>query len=102
MKVGKSSNRHKAWPAHQIRFDEDGQGYTHDRGITSELDGVRRRYIILSHPYLINSVFNTEEKLIFEISFFFRRNLFSGKRLNIFSPPTAEDGVDSVVGNSEF
>ncbi|XP_053187635.1 28S ribosomal protein S31, mitochondrial [Scomber japonicus] len=67
MKVGRSPNKHKAWPAHQIRFDEDGRGYTHDRGI-SELEGVRRR-----------------------------RNLFSGKRLNIFSPPTDEEGVDSAV-----
>lgn len=43
MKVGKNSNRPNAWPANQIRFDDDGRGYTHDRGITAELDGVRRR-----------------------------------------------------------
>ncbi|XP_042286563.1 28S ribosomal protein S31, mitochondrial [Thunnus maccoyii] len=68
MKVGKNTNRQKARPAHQIRFDDDGRGYTHDRGITAELDSVRRR-----------------------------RNLLSGKRLNIFSPATDEDGVDSAV-----
>ncbi|XP_038861906.1 28S ribosomal protein S31, mitochondrial-like isoform X2 [Salvelinus namaycush] len=61
MKVGKKPNgRQTARPANQIRFDEDGRGYTHDRGITAELDGGLRR----------------------------RRSLFSGKRLNIFSPST--------------
>ncbi|XP_038564336.1 28S ribosomal protein S31, mitochondrial [Micropterus salmoides] len=68
MKVGKNPNRQNARPANQIRFDEDGRGYTHDRGITAELDGVRRK-----------------------------RNLFSGKRLNIFSSTTEEDGVESAV-----
>uniref|UniRef100_A0A3P9LRG6 Small ribosomal subunit protein mS31 n=1 Tax=Oryzias latipes TaxID=8090 RepID=A0A3P9LRG6_ORYLA len=63
MKVGKNSNRQNAWPSDQIRFDEDGRGYTHDRGITGELAGVRKR-----------------------------RNLFQAKRLNIFSPGTEEDG----------
>lgn len=67
MKVGKNPNRQNAWPANQIRFDDDGRGYTHDRGITAELDGVRRR-----------------------------RNLLSGKRLNIFSPITDEKGVESA------
>ncbi|KAM8742174.1 small ribosomal subunit protein mS31 [Acanthopagrus schlegelii] len=67
MKIGKHSNRQNARPANQIRFDEDGQGYTHDRGITSELDSARRK-----------------------------RNLFSGKRLNIFTPGTA-DGAESAV-----
>ncbi|XP_076130350.1 small ribosomal subunit protein mS31 isoform X2 [Alosa pseudoharengus] len=44
MKVGRRANgRLDARPSNQIRFDEDGRGYTHDRGITSELDGVRRR-----------------------------------------------------------
>uniref|UniRef100_A0A667Z9B0 Small ribosomal subunit protein mS31 n=1 Tax=Myripristis murdjan TaxID=586833 RepID=A0A667Z9B0_9TELE len=62
MKVGRRPNRQNARPANQIRFDDDGQGYTHDRSITAELDGVRRR-----------------------------RNLFSGKRLGIFSPTTDED-----------
>uniref|UniRef100_A0A8C2WZJ0 Small ribosomal subunit protein mS31 n=1 Tax=Cyclopterus lumpus TaxID=8103 RepID=A0A8C2WZJ0_CYCLU len=64
MKVGKNPNRQNARPANQIRFDDDGRGYTHDRGITAELD---------------------------------RRNLFSGKRLNIFSPTTDEAGVDLTL-----
>ncbi|KAM4620190.1 small ribosomal subunit protein mS31 [Polymixia lowei] len=69
MKVGKRPNRQNARPANQIRFDDDGRGYTHDRGITAELDGVRRR-----------------------------RNLFSGKRLGIFSPTTDQDGADLATG----
>ncbi|XP_054481525.1 28S ribosomal protein S31, mitochondrial [Anoplopoma fimbria] len=68
MKVGKNPNRHNVRPSNQIRFDDDGRGYTHDRGITAELDSVRRR-----------------------------RSLFLGKRLNIFSPTTDEHGVDSTV-----
>ncbi|XP_075958513.1 small ribosomal subunit protein mS31 [Anarhichas minor] len=68
MKVGKNPNRQNARPANQIRFDDDGRGYTHDRGITAELDGVRRR-----------------------------RSLFTGKRLNVFSPTADEDGVESTV-----
>ncbi|KAM4545031.1 small ribosomal subunit protein mS31 [Odontesthes bonariensis] len=68
MKVGKNPSRQNAWPANQIRFDDDGQGYTHDRGITGELAGVRRR-----------------------------RNLFPTKRLNIFSPSTDEEGVESAL-----
>ncbi|XP_073335439.1 small ribosomal subunit protein mS31 [Pagrus major] len=67
MKVGKHSNRQNTRPANQIRFDDDGQGYTHDRGITAELDSVRRK-----------------------------RSLFSGKRLNIFTPKT-DDGAESAV-----
>lgn len=44
MKVGKKQNgRSNARPSSQIRFDEDGQGYTQDRGITGELDAVRTR-----------------------------------------------------------
>ncbi|XP_066515138.1 28S ribosomal protein S31, mitochondrial isoform X2 [Hoplias malabaricus] len=44
MKVGKRLNgRQNTRPANQIRFDEDGRGYTHNRGIMGELDGVRRR-----------------------------------------------------------
>lgn len=43
MKVGKKVNRQNAWPANQIRFDDDGRGYIHDKGITTELDGVRIR-----------------------------------------------------------
>lgn len=44
MKVGKRQNgRTSARPTSQIRFDDDGRGYTQERGITSELDAVRRR-----------------------------------------------------------
>ncbi|XP_049447330.1 28S ribosomal protein S31, mitochondrial [Epinephelus fuscoguttatus] len=68
MKVGRNPNRQGTNPANQIRFDEDGWGYTSDRGITAELDGVRRR-----------------------------KNLFSGKRLNIFSPFPDEDKVESAI-----
>ncbi|KAM6983545.1 small ribosomal subunit protein mS31 [Tautogolabrus adspersus] len=68
MKVGKSYNRQSGQPANQIRFDEDGKGYTQERGITAELNGVRRR-----------------------------RALFSGKRLNVFSPATYEAAVETTV-----
>ncbi|MEQ2295083.1 hypothetical protein AMECASPLE_010538 [Ameca splendens] len=67
MKVGKTG-RQNAWPADQIRFDDDGQGYTRDRGITSELANVRKR-----------------------------RNIFPTKRLNIFSPTTDEQRGDSAL-----
>lgn len=70
MKVGKKPNgRQNARPANQIRFDEDGRGYTHDRGITAELDvGLRRR-----------------------------RSLFSGKRLNIFTPSTEPEADTDIA-----
>ncbi|XP_020501829.2 28S ribosomal protein S31, mitochondrial [Labrus bergylta] len=68
MKVGKRYNRQTAKPANQIWFDDDGKGYTLERGITAELDGVRRR-----------------------------RPMFSGKRLNVFSPATAADSVETTV-----
>ncbi|XP_034540159.1 28S ribosomal protein S31, mitochondrial [Notolabrus celidotus] len=68
MKVGKSYNRQSGRPTNQIRFDEDGKGFTEERGITAELEGVRRR-----------------------------RSLFSGKRLNIFSPSTEEDTVGTTA-----
>lgn len=42
MKVGKKPNRQNR-AASQIRFDDDGRGYTQDRSITGELDGIRRR-----------------------------------------------------------
>ncbi|XP_018105694.1 28S ribosomal protein S31, mitochondrial isoform X2 [Xenopus laevis] len=55
MKVKKHPElRISSWHSNQIRFDEDGRGYTHDRGVTQELAGVRRR------------------------------GLYSGRRLNIF------------------
>ncbi|XP_026854264.2 28S ribosomal protein S31, mitochondrial [Electrophorus electricus] len=57
MKVRRKVNgRPSVQPTNQIRFDDDGRGYTHDRGITSELDGIRRR-----------------------------KSPFSGKRLSIFA-----------------
>ncbi|XP_039888782.1 28S ribosomal protein S31, mitochondrial [Simochromis diagramma] len=68
MKVGKNPNRQNAWPADQIRFDDDGRGYTHYRGITSELSGVRKR-----------------------------RNLLLGKRLNIFTSAADEDGIEPAA-----
>lgn len=44
MKVGKRQNgRSNARPSSQIRFDDDGQGYTQDKGVTGELDAVRTR-----------------------------------------------------------
>ncbi|XP_032432345.1 small ribosomal subunit protein mS31 [Xiphophorus hellerii] len=68
MKVGKTSGRQHAWSANQIRFDDDGQGYVHDRGITSELANVRKR-----------------------------RNIFPAKRLNIFSQTTDEREDESAL-----
>ncbi|XP_061608572.1 28S ribosomal protein S31, mitochondrial isoform X2 [Phyllopteryx taeniolatus] len=67
MKVGRYSNRQNARPANQIRFDDDGRGYTQERGITAELDSVRRK-----------------------------RNLFTGRRLNIFSSTPDEDRMDAT------
>ncbi|XP_047199440.1 28S ribosomal protein S31, mitochondrial [Hippoglossus stenolepis] len=67
MKVGKNPNRQNARPANQIQFDEDGRGYTHERGVTAELDSVRRR------------------------------SLFRGKRFNMFSPTTDKSGEESAV-----
>lgn len=43
MKVGKNTNRQNARQANQIQFDDDGRGYTLDKGIIAELGGVRRR-----------------------------------------------------------
>lgn len=68
MKVRRLPNRQNARPSNQIRFDDDGRGYTHERGITTELDGIRRR-----------------------------KNLFSGKRLNIFSSTPDQDEAESAV-----
>ncbi|XP_054899697.1 28S ribosomal protein S31, mitochondrial [Poeciliopsis prolifica] len=68
MKVGKMSGRQNAWPADQIRFDDDGQGFVHDRGITSELANIHKR-----------------------------RNIFQAKRLNIFSRTTDEHGDESEL-----
>ncbi|XP_051973579.1 28S ribosomal protein S31, mitochondrial-like [Xyrauchen texanus] len=68
MKVGKRQNdRTVARPNSQIRFDDDGRGYTQDRGITSELDAVRRR-----------------------------KSPFTGKRLNIFTAGAEQDAVSDL------
>uniref|UniRef100_UPI00398F6238 small ribosomal subunit protein mS31 isoform X1 n=1 Tax=Pristiophorus japonicus TaxID=55135 RepID=UPI00398F6238 len=62
MKIGKRPGvRVGSRPANQIRFDEDGQGYVPDRGVTSEFNAMRKR-----------------------------RGLFTGKRLNIFPAHTDE------------
>ncbi|XP_061818260.1 small ribosomal subunit protein mS31 isoform X2 [Nerophis lumbriciformis] len=66
--VKSQANRRNPQPANEIRFDDDGQGYKHNRGVTSELDGVRRKKV-----------------------------LFSGKKLNIFSLPTDEEKVTETV-----
>lgn len=68
MRVGKQARRQSASPANQIQFDDDGRGYKQSRGITDELDGVRMR-----------------------------KNLFSGKRLNIFPSSTDDSRVESVA-----
>ncbi|KAG9351712.1 hypothetical protein JZ751_022963 [Albula glossodonta] len=68
MKVGRPFNTRKnARLANQIRFDDDGRGYTHDRSSTSELDGAQRR------------------------------GLFVGKRLNIFSPVGESPEADALI-----
>ncbi|CAJ1064118.1 S ribosomal protein S31%2C mitochondrial [Xyrichtys novacula] len=70
MKVGKHYRRQNSRPSNQIRFDEDGKGYTEERrerGVSAELDGVRRR------------------------------DLFSGRRLNIFSTASDEGTVETAV-----
>ncbi|CAH2224995.1 28S ribosomal S31, mitochondrial [Pelobates cultripes] len=53
MKIGKRTRSRSA--ANEIRFDDDGQGFTNNRGVTQELNSVRSR-----------------------------RGLYAGKRLNIF------------------
>lgn len=67
MKVGKRQmGRSNSRPSNQIRFDDDGQGYTEDRSITSELmNGIHRR-----------------------------KNSFTGKRLNIFSPGMEQESSE--------
>lgn len=68
MKVGRRPNgRSNARPASQIRFDDDGKGYTQDRGITGELDAVRRR-----------------------------KSPFTGKRLNIFTAGVEQDTLSDL------
>ncbi|XP_016321533.1 28S ribosomal protein S31, mitochondrial-like isoform X2 [Sinocyclocheilus anshuiensis] len=73
MKVGKRPNgRSNVRPTSQIRFDDDGKGYTQDRGITSELDGVRRR-----------------------------KSPFTSKRLNLFAAGAEQDTL-SDLGKEKF
>lgn len=68
MKVGKRPNgRSNARPTSQIRFDDDGKGYTQDRGITGELDAVRRR-----------------------------KSPFTSKRLNIFTAGVEQDTLSDL------
>uniref|UniRef100_A0A8C5EN47 Small ribosomal subunit protein mS31 n=1 Tax=Gouania willdenowi TaxID=441366 RepID=A0A8C5EN47_GOUWI len=43
MKVGKRAGRQSSSPAGQILFDDDGRGFTADKGITAELASVHRR-----------------------------------------------------------
>ncbi|KAK3527570.1 hypothetical protein QTP86_026908 [Hemibagrus guttatus] len=72
MKVGKKPvGRLNSWPANQIRFDDDGRGYTHDRGITGELAEIRRR-----------------------------NSAFTAKRLNIFSVADQDTQTDLTLGPS--
>lgn len=67
MKVGKKPNaRLNAWPANQIRFDDD-ERFTDDRGITTPMEGMRGR-----------------------------RSLFSRKRLNIFAPSSEQNDEAAV------
>ncbi|XP_035291057.1 28S ribosomal protein S31, mitochondrial [Anguilla anguilla] len=69
MKVGKRTNfRQNDRPANQIRFDDDGRGYTYDRSLTSESEGAGRR-----------------------------KGLFGEKRLNIFSPVSEKTEPESAV-----
>ncbi|XP_042354577.1 28S ribosomal protein S31, mitochondrial [Plectropomus leopardus] len=68
MKVKKKPTRQNAEAVNQIQFDDDGRGYTRDIGVTAELNNVRRK-----------------------------RSLFTGKRLNIFSPSTDKDKVEATV-----
>lgn len=71
MKVGKRQNgRSNARPSSQIRFDDDGQGYTQDRGITGELDAVRTR-----------------------------KSPFTSKRLNIFTAGAEQDSLSDLGPN---
>ncbi|KAB5522197.1 hypothetical protein PHYPO_G00156890 [Pangasianodon hypophthalmus] len=72
MKVGKKPiGRLNSRPANQIRFDDDGRGYTHDRGITGELAEIRRR-----------------------------NSAFTAKRLNIFSAADQDTQTDLAPGPS--
>ncbi|KAE8627227.1 hypothetical protein XENTR_v10006912 [Xenopus tropicalis] len=63
MKVKKHPEfRTSSWHSNQIRFDEDGRGYTHDRGVTQELAGVRRRGLYTGRRLNIFPVFADPEQ----------------------------------------
>ncbi|KAM4702175.1 small ribosomal subunit protein mS31 [Discoglossus pictus] len=64
MKIGKhnTSPRTASWRSNQIQFDDDGRGYTHDRGVTHELSGVRRRGLYAGRRLNIFPVFATREQ----------------------------------------
>ncbi|XP_010783271.1 small ribosomal subunit protein mS31 [Notothenia coriiceps] len=69
MKVEKIPNRRQSnRPANQIQFDDDGPGYTHVKGIDTELYSSRNKKVYISR-----------------------------QRLNIFPCTTDEDGVESAV-----
>ncbi|XP_053564376.1 28S ribosomal protein S31, mitochondrial isoform X2 [Bombina bombina] len=62
MKVGKPGARSSIWRSNQIQFDDDGRGYTHDRGVTHELAGVRRRGLYTGKRLSIFPVFSDSEQ----------------------------------------
>lgn len=43
MKVGKINSRRNGRGTNPIRFDEEGNGYVHQRRMTADLEGVRRK-----------------------------------------------------------
>ncbi|XP_066495702.1 small ribosomal subunit protein mS31 isoform X2 [Tiliqua scincoides] len=69
MKIGRKPPTRDAFrPSNQIQFDDDGRGYMIDRSVPRETAGTKRR------------------------------GLYSGKRLNIFTPPSAtEETLETVT-----
>lgn len=69
MKIGRKPPTRDAFrPSNQIQFDDDGRGYMIDRHISREVAGTKRR------------------------------GMYSGKRLNIFTPPSAtEETLETVT-----
>ncbi|XP_032878143.1 28S ribosomal protein S31, mitochondrial isoform X2 [Amblyraja radiata] len=69
MKIGRAAGTRAATRAtSQIRFDDDGQGFVHHAGITSELSALRKR-----------------------------KELYTGRRLNIFPAPTESENLPGIV-----
>ncbi|XP_078258980.1 small ribosomal subunit protein mS31 isoform X2 [Rhinoraja longicauda] len=64
----RTRTRTRTGTASQIRFDDDGQGFVHHRGITSELNALRKR-----------------------------KGLYTGRRLNIFPVQTESENVPATV-----